>query len=94
MFAGEFYAEHYDNRAGGVITRAATIIVYLDDTSEGGATYFPRSTGLPEDGAAVARRPPAALAALSQALHASRTALRPGLKVRCGTIPSQQQNHA
>lgn len=39
---GGFYSEHYDNKAGGVISRAATIIVYLQDTPEGGATYFPK----------------------------------------------------
>jgi hypothetical protein len=42
---GEFYAEHYDNKAGSDITRAATIIVYLCDTPAGGATYFPRWDG-------------------------------------------------
>lgn len=26
---GEFYAEHYDNKVGGRISRAATIIIYL-----------------------------------------------------------------
>ena len=26
---GEFYHEHYDNRVGGALTRAATIIIYL-----------------------------------------------------------------
>lgn len=35
---GEFYHEHYDNRADGPLTRAATILVYLCDTEEGGAT--------------------------------------------------------
>lgn len=35
---GEFYHEHYDNRADGPLTRAATILVYLCDTQEGGAT--------------------------------------------------------
>lgn len=39
---GEFYAEHYDNKAGGAVARAATIIVYLEDTAKGGATFFPR----------------------------------------------------
>jgi hypothetical protein len=45
---GQFYAEHYDNKAGSNITRAATIIIYLCDTQAGGATYFPRclTTGL------------------------------------------------
>eukprot|EP00798_Chlamydomonas_sp_ICE-L_P018812 gene18812-25357_t len=27
----EFYAEHYDNKAGGVVSRAVTIIIYLTD---------------------------------------------------------------
>lgn len=40
---GEFYHEHYDNRADSPLTRAATIIVYLCDTEEGGATSFPRA---------------------------------------------------
>ena len=37
---GEFYHEHYDNRADGPLTRAATILVYLCDTEEGGATRW------------------------------------------------------
>jgi hypothetical protein len=40
---GEFYHEHYDNRADSPLTRAATIIVYLCDTDAGGATSFPRA---------------------------------------------------
>lgn len=44
---GEFYAEHYDNKAGGHITRAATIIIYLDTTPAGGGTFFPRCPGPP-----------------------------------------------
>lgn len=35
---GEFYHEHYDNKSDGPLTRAATILVYLCDTEEGGAT--------------------------------------------------------
>ncbi len=42
---GEFYTEHYDNKAGGIVTRCATIICYLGDC-KGGATYFPKSAGL------------------------------------------------
>lgn len=37
---GEFYHEHYDNRADGPLTRAATILVYLCGTEEGGATRW------------------------------------------------------
>lgn len=55
---GEFYSEHYDNRAGHADLRAATIIIYLRwpgnawpfvigqivrDTEAGGATYFPKA---------------------------------------------------
>eukprot|EP00879_Flechtneria_rotunda_P003674 GHRR01003911.1.p1 GENE.GHRR01003911.1~~GHRR01003911.1.p1 ORF type:complete len:380 (+),score=161.98 GHRR01003911.1:1720-2859(+) len=40
---GEFYHEHYDNRADSPLTRAATIIVYLSDTAAGGATSFSRA---------------------------------------------------
>ena len=29
--SSEFYAEHYDNKAGSSIARAATIIIYLND---------------------------------------------------------------
>jgi hypothetical protein len=43
---GEFYAEHYDNKSGGQVKRAVTIIIYLCDTPKGGATYFPKATGL------------------------------------------------
>lgn len=39
---GDFYAEHYDNKVGGAVTRAATIIIYLTDTPAGGATFFPK----------------------------------------------------
>jgi hypothetical protein len=28
------------------VTRSATIIVYLNDCEEGGATFFPRATGV------------------------------------------------
>ncbi|KAG2430196.1 hypothetical protein HXX76_010295 [Chlamydomonas incerta] len=78
---GGFYSEHYDNKAGGVITRAATIIIYLQDTPAGGSTHFPKSTGLP----ALRCLPPrrhclAALPHMSQQLHAMRVA-RPGLRV-------------
>lgn len=37
-YKGEFYHEHYDNRADGPLTRSATILVYLCDSQEGGAT--------------------------------------------------------
>jgi hypothetical protein len=39
-YKGEFYHEHYDNRADGPLTRSATILVYLCDTQEGGATRW------------------------------------------------------
>ncbi|KAG2492422.1 hypothetical protein HYH03_009365 [Edaphochlamys debaryana] len=78
---GGFYAEHYDNKAGGVVTRAATIIIYLDEPRSGGGTYFPKSTGLPRVGALAAS--PGCLGrlpALTQQLHTMRVA-RPGLRV-------------
>lgn len=90
---GEFYAEHYDNKAGGLISRAATIIIYLEDTPQGGGTYFPRSTGLPQPGSSgalplpLARSLPEALAALTQQLHGRSCSGggRPGLRV----LPTQ-----
>lgn len=41
---GQEYKEHYDNRAGSVHLRAATVIVYVGrKCKEGGATHFPKA---------------------------------------------------
>ncbi|EFJ40203.1 hypothetical protein VOLCADRAFT_108284 [Volvox carteri f. nagariensis] len=78
---GGFYSEHYDNKAGGVISRAATVIIYLEDTPQGGATFFPKSTGLPSLDS-LSRAMPAldAIPQLTYQLHAMRVA-RPGLRI-------------
>ena len=45
---GEFYREHYDNKAGegSPVAREATALIYLNDTEAGGGTFFPRATGV------------------------------------------------
>jgi hypothetical protein len=47
---GQEYREHFDNRAGSVHLRAATVIIYLGDCTHGGATYFPKGLGGQKDG--------------------------------------------
>ena len=55
---GQFYHEHYDNKAGNAAARAASFLVYLADVPEGGATYFPRSSGRPPAANGPLSRPP------------------------------------
>jgi len=55
---GQFYHEHYDNKAGQTSMRAATFMMYLSDSEGGGATYFPRAIPLEfDDDACGPRRP-------------------------------------
>jgi hypothetical protein len=61
---GEFYHEHYDNRADSPLTRAATIIVYLCDTDSGGATSFPRAVVAGQASGSYAAAPAGTAAAL------------------------------
>ncbi|GMH38345.1 hypothetical protein BSKO_06229 [Bryopsis sp. KO-2023] len=43
---GQFYSEHFDNRAGYAHLRAATVLCYLRDSCSGGATFFPKASGV------------------------------------------------
>lgn len=44
---GQEYKEHYDNRAGSVHMRAATVLIYANgDCAAGGGTWFPRAEPL------------------------------------------------
>jgi len=44
---GEFYHEHYDNRADSQLTRAATIIVYLSEHGPGRRHQLPPGAHVP-----------------------------------------------
>ncbi|KAI8474309.1 MAG: hypothetical protein J3K34DRAFT_518266 [Monoraphidium minutum] len=86
---GEFYEQHYDNRAGAPLARAATIIVYLADTEEGGATNFPRAvlSRAYDPSATAAPATAAAPAAAGAAAAAGRAALPPGVAAAAGGEP-------
>ncbi|KAJ9522637.1 hypothetical protein QJQ45_019722, partial [Haematococcus lacustris] len=77
----DFYTEHYDNKAGGIVTRSATIIVYLCDCQEGGSTFFPRAAAMPSELDVAVTASPAQLAQHSSMLHEDPSVARPGIRI-------------
>eukprot|EP00955_Chlamydomonas_euryale_P040447 351697-Chlamydomonas_euryale.AAC.9 len=76
-----FDALHFDNKAGVPVCRSATVILYLHDTCDGGATYFSLSTGRPSPNSMP--KPTAdAVAWQSQQLSSKKGVSRPGLRVQ------------